>query len=100
MRKKLIIIIYVILIILFLNFIIQIPYVIKYNAGNKLYNEGKYKEAKNEYLESLKFYPKKEHECKIRINLALSILKNISFGDNDYTKLINFNSARRSTYRK
>lgn len=98
--KKLFAIISAILAILLIYFMFQVSYTVKYNEGNRLYNEGSYSEAKEKYLEALKLNPKKEHECKIRINLALSILKDIQIGDNDYTKLEGLNSARRSAYRK
>lgn len=64
-----------------------IPY---YNTGNNDFQNGRYKEARDNYLRALEEKPPhhtdEEHvegeediECKIRINLALSILNMIDF---------------------
>ena len=53
------------------------PYVYHYNNGNVYYNEGDYQGAEDEYRTALGYKPGGEKDCKTRINLALSIVKQI-----------------------
>ena len=60
-----------------LNFIE--PYIAYYNYGNILYKQENYENAIIQYKIALKRFPPKDKECKIRINLALAMLKLIDF---------------------
>ena len=53
------------------------PYVYHYNQGNIYYNNGDYEGAEEEYRSALKRYPGGDRDCLTRINLALSIVKQI-----------------------
>lgn len=53
------------------------PYVDHYNNGNVYYNEGDYQGAEDEYRTALRYNPGGEKDCMTRINLALSIVKQI-----------------------
>lgn len=75
MKKKIIITIYVVVILICLRLITEMPYMIWYNHGNDLYNDGNYEEAIEAYDIALNLFPSKYKECKIRINMALSMLK-------------------------
>ena len=57
------------------------PYIAHYNYGNVLYKNNNYDKAIEEYNKALKLYPKHDRECKIRINLALAMLKKIDEKD-------------------
>lgn len=94
MKKNILITIYAILSIAFLALIIQIPYIIQYSYGNFAYNQKKYEEAINKYESALKLFPPKSKECRIRINLALAMLKTINNGDNANIKLKTLQKAR------
>lgn len=50
------------------------PCVSDYNAGNLQYQKGNYEEAIAYYQSALEQNPTKKKECKIRINLALSMI--------------------------
>lgn len=52
-------------------------YIAHYNHGNYYYQNEKYTEAINEYDKALKSKPPKGKECRIRINKALCILKSV-----------------------
>lgn len=54
------------------------PYVYHYNNGNVYYNEGDYQGAEDEYRTALGYKPGGEKDCMTRINLALSIVKQIA----------------------
>ncbi|HJJ14681.1 MAG TPA: tetratricopeptide repeat protein [Clostridiaceae bacterium] len=74
------------------------PYIAHYNYGNVLYKNNNYDKAIEEYNKALKLYPKHDRECKIRINLALAMLKKIDEKDegedNKKTTLSILNSAK------
>lgn len=53
------------------------PYVYHYNQGNIYYNNGDYEGAEEEYRSALKRYPRGDRDCLTRINLALSIVKQV-----------------------
>ncbi len=53
------------------------PYVYHYNQGNIYYNNGDYEGAEEEYRSALKRYPGGDRDCLTRINLALSIVKQV-----------------------
>ena len=93
MNKKLVIV-YVIIILIFIILIIQLPYTLKYNFGNALYKKKDYENAITEYKRALELFPLKYKECKIRINLALSMLKTISEKDKLEKKLEVLYSAK------
>lgn len=52
------------------------PYIVHYNKGNIFYKDSNFEEAINEYKKALKALPPKDKDCKIRINLALAMIKN------------------------
>lgn len=56
------------------------PYIVHYNKGNNLYQEGKYEEAIEEFSEAMKTV-KGDRKCKVEINLALSKIKLVNFDD-------------------
>ncbi len=56
-------------------------YIPHYNMANAAYERGDYDEAIHEYQVALGLFPTHPNECKIRINLALSLLKKIDFND-------------------
>ena len=49
-------------------------YIVHYNSGNVLYNQGKYTEAEKEYNEALKTV-KGDRRCMVNINLSFTRLK-------------------------
>ena len=61
-------------------------YVIPYNLGNAEYQRHNYEKAIPYYLDALnKKLPETEEECKIRVNLALSLCHTIDFDHLDVT---------------
>ncbi len=72
-------------------FIINYPetYIAYYNKGNSYYLQEKYNEAIDEYEKALKTV-KKNRECKVRNNLALSYMKllNLKSGIDDNSQEI------------
>ncbi|MBE6121864.1 MAG: tetratricopeptide repeat protein [Erysipelotrichaceae bacterium] len=50
-----------------------------YNLGNAAYQRESYDEAISEYAEALTLNPSHPDECRIRINMALAMLKKIDF---------------------
>ena len=63
------------------------PYIAYYNEGNILYNKENYKEAINKYNKAISKNPPQDKVCDVRINLSLSIIKNIT--SNDYKTVYN-----------
>ncbi len=53
------------------------PYIYPYNMGNEYYMKGDYEGAEQRYREALEKTPGGDRDCKIRINLALSVVKQI-----------------------
>lgn len=53
------------------------PYISRYNQGNVYYQNGDYAGAEEKYRAALKFRPGGDKDCKLRINLALAIVKQI-----------------------
>lgn len=64
-------------------------YIAYYNYGNILYQNGKYKEAIEEYKKALEKKSPKEKECKIRINYALAICKTVQVDENNQESIAN-----------
>ncbi|MBE6015636.1 MAG: tetratricopeptide repeat protein [Lachnospiraceae bacterium] len=54
-------------------------YVPYYNLGNAAYQKGEYILAAENFSQALKYYPREGEDCKIRINLALSLCYTIDF---------------------
>lgn len=52
-----------------------------YNHGNKYYEEERYDVAIKEYEQALKLHVPHKKECKIRINLALSMIGELNIDD-------------------
>ena len=82
MNKKQMTILRIVAIILFLllarYFFLNRMMIRNYNRGNKYFRRGSYAAAEYEYEDALFRRPKKRQECKVRINLALSIVKPIT----------------------
>lgn len=78
MKKKSIITVYVVIVLIILRLITEMPYMLWYNHGNELYKKGDYTEAIAAYDIALNLFPSKYKECKIRINMALSMIKKIT----------------------
>ncbi len=69
---------------LFANLKFGENYVIPYNLGNVNYHSGDYKKAVSYYRQALSSNPPEHNEeCKIRVNLALSICHTIDFDSLD-----------------
>ena len=64
-------------------------YIANYNYGNVLYNKGEYEEAIKEYEEALNSIIPENKECKIRINYALAICKTIQVDEKDSNSIKN-----------
>lgn len=94
MKKKLLIIVYALLITFILLQIIQIPYIVKYNNGNNAYKRKNYEKAIDEYESALNLFPLKYEECKIRVNLSLAMIKTINEGDSRRIALKTLKEAR------
>lgn len=94
MKKKILVIVYTVLITVSLLQVIQIPYIVKYNSGNNAYKKRNYEKAITEYESALKLFPPKYEECKIRINLSLSMIKTIKQGDSRKIALKTLEEAR------
>lgn len=58
-------------------------YVANYNYGNILYQNGEYEKAIEEYKKALNGNAPKYKECNIRINCALAICKTVQVDEND-----------------
>ncbi len=67
----------------FLNFIES--YIVYYNDGNILYQNNEFEEAILKYQKALEKNPPQNKVCDIRINLSLSLIKNIS--SNSYNEI-------------
>ena len=119
MKKKILLVIYILLIILALKFVLKTVnnsilifrynktdysklqakvaihfdfienYVSRYNYGNILYNEGKYEEAIQEYRKALRHFVPKYKECKIRINYALAICNTVQVDETNKISIEN-----------
>ncbi len=59
------------------------PYIAHYNTGNIHYEERDYEAAIEEYQKALEYDPPKKKECSVRINLALAMAKSLG---KDYDK--------------
>lgn len=64
-------------------------YIANYNYGNILYQNGEYEKAIEEYKKSLKGFIPKNKECNIRINYALAICKTVSVDEKDKNSINN-----------
>ena len=64
-------------------------YIANYNYGNILYQNGEYEKAIEEYEKSLNGFIPRNRECNIRINYALAICKNVSVNEKDQTSINN-----------
>lgn len=53
------------------------PYIYHYNKGDIYYSQGDYKGAENEFKNALKWKTGMPEDCEMRINYALSIVKQI-----------------------
>jgi tetratricopeptide (TPR) repeat protein len=64
-------------------------YVAPYNLGNAEYQRGNYEKAVDYYFQALSAdtpeHPAREEECRIRVNLALSLCHTIDFDNLDYS---------------
>ena len=58
-------------------------YVADYNYGNVLYNNGYYERAIEQYQKALDGFVPKYKECNIRINYALAICKTVKIDEDD-----------------
>jgi len=87
MKKIILIVIDIILLLILFKLITTIPMISHYNKGNKMYNQGNYDEAIEEYSKALDSSPSKKKECDIRTNQALSLVKSIRSDDEDEFKL-------------
>lgn len=73
---------YLIKVLYILNF--NQSYVVYYNNGNIMYKKGKYDDALYYYQKSISKNPPNNKICDIRVNMSLTIIKNIKSNDNDY----------------
>lgn len=64
-------------------------YVANYNYGNILYQNGEYENAIEEYKKALKENVPKEKECNIRINYALAICRTVQVDEKDQESIKN-----------
>lgn len=82
LNKKQMKILRIIAIVLFLiiarHFFVNRMMIHYYNSGNKAYRQGDYYTAGLYYQDSLWRKPRKKQDCKVRINYALSIVKQIT----------------------
>ena len=62
-------------------------YVANYNYGNILYQNGKYEDAQKEYRNALDGIVPKNKECNIRINYALAICKTVSVNEEEQSSI-------------
>ena len=62
-------------------------YVANYNYGNILYQNGEYENAIEKYKKSLEGYIPKNKECNVRINYALAICKTVSVDEQDQNSI-------------
>ena len=61
-------------------------YIVYYNEGNLLYKEGKYSLAITKYKKAISKKPPQNRICDVRINLSLSMIKQIK-KDSSYKKV-------------
>ena len=64
-------------------------YIANYNYGNILYKNGEYEKAIEEYKKSLRGFIPKNKECNIVINYALATCKAISVNEKDQSSINN-----------
>ena len=64
-------------------------YIARYNLGNINYQKGEYDKAIEEYEKALKGFVPKNKECSIRINYALAICKKVSVDESDQDSISN-----------
>lgn len=64
-------------------------YISNYNYGNVLYKQGEYEEAIKKYEEALNGIIPKEKECNIRINYVLAICKTVQVDESDSKSIKN-----------
>lgn len=64
-------------------------YIANYNYANILYQKGQYEQAIEEYEKSLKGIVPKNKECNIRINYSLAICKTVSVNEKDQSSISN-----------
>lgn len=64
-------------------------YIAHYNYGNIFYQNGEYEKAIVEYEKALNSIVPKYKECSIRINYALTICKTIQLNENDQNSIDN-----------
>lgn len=81
MKRKIILIVIDIVIIISIHSLQK--YVVNYNQGNILYQNGEYESAIEEYKKALNSIAPKYKRCKIRINYALTICKTVEVNEND-----------------
>lgn len=62
-------------------------YIANYNYGNILYQNGEYEEAIEKYKQALKGMIPQKQECNIRINCALAICKTVSLDEKDQNSI-------------
>ena len=62
-------------------------YVANYNYGNILYKNGEYEQAIEKYKDSLNGIVPKDKECNIRINYALAICKTVSVDEKNQSSI-------------
>ena len=73
---------YLIKILYVLNF--NQSYVVYYNNGNIMYKKEKYDDALYYYQKAISKNPPNDKICDIRVNMSLTIIKNIKSNDLDY----------------
>lgn len=64
-------------------------YIAKYNYGNILYKKGEYEEAIEQYETALNGIIPKDKECSIRTNYALAICKTVQVDESDSESIRN-----------
>ncbi|MEE0955455.1 MAG: tetratricopeptide repeat protein [Eubacterium sp.] len=69
-------------------------YVPNYNLGHSAYQEGDYDKAIDYYDQALSYKPKWHRECPIRINLTLSMLREIDYSDSSQATIDALKEAR------
>lgn len=69
-------------------------YVPNYNLGHSAYDAGDYDKAIDYYDQALSYQPKWHRECPVRINLTLSMLREIDYSDKSQTSIDALKEAR------
>ncbi len=74
-------------------------YIIYYNHGNNLYKQNDYEQAIEKYKKALTYKVPKNKVCKIRINLSLSMIKNIDINNTQPEQILSIlKEARTNLY--